>query len=61
MRQGVFRVCSGCVQGAFRCRSPLALKAVRMGAAISSSTDDSILRSPSMTQGVCGRLRQNLL
>lgn len=41
--------------------SPSALKVDRMGAAISSSTEDSILLSPSITQGVCGRLRQNLL
>lgn len=32
--------------------SPSALKASRIGAAISSSTDDSILRSPSITHGV---------
>lgn len=41
--------------------SPSALKAVRTGAAISSSTEDSILLSPSINQGVWGRLRQNLL
>lgn len=35
-----------------RLNSPSALKADRRGAAISSSTDDSILRSPSITQGV---------
>lgn len=41
--------------------SPSDLKDDRTGAAISSSTDDSILLSPSITQGVWGRLRQNLL
>lgn len=41
--------------------SPPALKVVRMGAAINSSTDDSILLCPSITHGVWGRLRQNLL
>lgn len=41
--------------------SPSALKVARMGAAINSSTDDSILLCPSITHGVCGRLRQNLL